>query len=192
MSKENSTKTENDISQLGNVDQIREILFGSESRELKERFEKIESSLKSIQEEMRSKIEQSQHDFEDRINSEIETIGKKIKNVVTTQQDEFADVRDGSLKMEKRLQNSLEIMEEELNSKREQLQKQQIEMRNNLRTQMDTLNDELQGILDTKISELGSAKLSREDAADIFMEAAMSMKGTKINQQLSMANTPTK
>jgi hypothetical protein len=191
MNKENQ-KNKDDISQLGNVDQIREILFGSESRELKERFEKIENNLKSMQEEMRKKFEQSQTDFEERIDAEIEAISKKLKNIVTSQQDEFADVRDASLKLEKRLKNSMETMEDELNAKREQLHKQQIDMRNTLRAQMDTLQDELLGTLEAKLSEVGDVKLSRDDAADILMEAAMAMKGTKINQQLSMAEAQPK
>jgi len=192
MSKDNTTKADNDISQLGNVDQIREILFGSQSRELNERFEKIETSIKSLHDEMRSKLELSQNDFEDRINNEIETVSKKMKNITTQQQDDFTDVRDASVKLEKRIQSSMEIMEDELNSKREQLQKQQLEMRNSLRSQMDALQDEILTVLNTKFSEISEVKLSRNDAADIFMEAAMSMKGTNINQQLSLTPTEAK
>jgi len=188
MSKDKTNKQENDIAQLGNVDQIREILFGSQSRELKERFDKLESSIQSIHEEMRKKMEQTQSDFNSRIESEVEAMGRKIKNITTQQQDEFADVRDASLKQEKRIQNALDIVEEELNAKREQLQKQQSQNTIALRSQMDTLKDELLSALDTKISELGLNKLSRDDAADIMMEAAMAMKGTQINQQLSMTN----
>ena len=188
MGKENTSKPENDIAQLGNVDQIREILFGSQSRELKEKFDKLEASIKTIHEEMRKKMEQTQNDFNSRIESEVEAIGRKIKNMTTQQQDEFADVRDSSLKQEKRLQNALDIVEEELNAKREQLQKQQSDNTIALRSQMDTLKDELLSALDTKVSDLGLAKLSRDDAADIMMEAAMAMKGTQINKQLSMAN----
>ena len=188
MGKSETPKTENDIAQLGNVDQIREILFGSQSRELKEKFDKLETSIKAIHEEMRKKMEQSQNDFNSKIESEVETISRKIKNMTTQQQDEFADVRDAALRQEKRLQNSLDIVEEELNAKREQLQKQQAENTTTLRSQMDTLQDELLNVLDEKISELGLAKLSRDDAADIMMEAAMAMKGTQLNQQLSMAN----
>ena len=188
MSKEKTNKTENDIGQLGNVDQIREILFGSQSRELKEKFDKLENSIQSIHEEMRKKMEQAQSDFNSRIESEVEAMGRKIKNITTQQQDEFADVRDASLKQEKRIQNALDIVEEELNAKREQLQKQQSQNTIALRSQMDTLKDELLSALDTKISELGLNKLSRDDAADIMMEAAMAMKGTQINQQLSMTN----
>lgn len=188
MSKNNTNKTENDIAQLGNVDQIREILFGSQSRELKEKFDKLEASIKNIHEEMRRKMEQSQNDFNLKIESEVETISRKIKNMTTQQQDEFADVRDSALKQEKRLQNTLDIVEEELNAKREQLQKQQAQYTATLRSQMDMLQDELLNVLDEKISELGLAKLSRDDAADIMMEAAMAMKGTQINKQLSITN----
>ena len=188
MSKAETKKPESDITQLGNVDQIREILFGSQSRELKEKFDKIETSIKAIHDEMRKKMEQAQNDFNSKIESEVETISRKIKNITSQQHNEFADVRDSALKQEKRLQNALDIVEEELNAKREQLQKQQSENTTTLRSQMDTLQDELLSVLDEKISELGLAKLSRDDAADIMMEAAMAMKGTQIKQQLSMAN----
>lgn len=186
MATQNNSNDESNISQLGNVDQIREILFGSQTRELKEKFDKLEAHIVSIQTEMRSKLEQLQHDFNEKSDSEIEALVKKMKNITMQQQNEFADVRDSAIKQEKRIQNSIEIMEEDLNSKREQVQKQQVEIRDTLRAQMDTLRDELLNIINNKISELGENKLSRDDAADIFMEAAMQMKGTRIEQQLSM------
>ena len=185
MAKENKAN-QNDLSQLGNVDQIREILFGSQSREMKEKFEQLDSSIKALHEEMRKKIEQTQNDFNIRIENELETLSRKMKNIVTQQQDEFSDVRDSALKQEKRLQNAMDIMEEELNAKREQLQKQQIENNSALRNEMDALKDEVLSALNEKISEMNGVKLSRDDAADILMEAAMAMKGTQINEQLSL------
>ncbi len=179
-------KQENDISQLGNVDQIREILFGSQARELKEKFETLEASIKAMHDEMRKKIEQTQNDFNLRIESELEAITRKLKNITTQQQNEFSDVRDAALKQEKRLQNSMDIMEEELNGKREQLQKQQIENNTALRNEMDSLKDEVLQTLNNKIAEMNGVKLSRDDAAEILMEAAMAMKGTQINQQLAL------
>jgi hypothetical protein len=174
-----------DLSQIGNVDQIREILFGSQTRELNERFEKLESTINANAEEMRRVIEQNKKDFNSRIDNELETLSRKIKNIVTQQQDEFSDVRDSSLKQEKRIQSSLEILEEELSAKNDQLQKQQIENRDILRSEMGTLRDELFDILETKVLELGEAKLSRDDAADIMIEAAMRMKGTQLEQQIT-------
>lgn len=192
MEKEENAKQSNDLSQLGNVEQIREILFGSQSREVQEKFDKLEESMKAMHEEMRKKMQQAELDFNAKIESEVETISRKIKNLSTQQQDELVDVRDAALKQEKRFQNALDIVEEELNAKREQLQKQHTENNITLRAQMDTLQDEMLQVLDEKIAALGLNKLSREDTADILMEAAMTMKGTQINQQLSMASIETK
>jgi len=192
MKKEENTKQSEDLSQLGNVEQIREILFGSQSREVQEKFDKLEDSMKAMHEEMRKKMQQAELDFNAKIESEVETISRKIKNLSTQQQDELVDVRDAALKQEKRFQNALDIVEEELNAKREQLQQQHTQNSITLRAQMDTLQDEMLQVLDEKISALGLNKLSRDDAADILMEAAMTMKGTQINQQLSMASIETK
>jgi hypothetical protein len=80
----------------------------------------------------------------------------------------------------------MDIMEEELNTKREQLQKQQLETNMALRSEMDALKDEVLETLNAKIADMNGVKLSRDDAAEILMEAAMAMKGTQINQQLAM------
>jgi Skp family chaperone for outer membrane proteins len=182
------TEKETDISQIGNVDQIREILFGSQTRELNDRFEKIENSINTIQEEMRRKIEQNQKDINNKIDNELEQLSRKMKNIVTTQQNEFSDVKENAVKQEKRIQNSLDIMEEELNAKNEQLQKVQTQNRDMLRSDIDELREQLLDALNTRIIELTEDKLSRDDAADIMIETAMKIKGTQIEQQLTNIN----
>jgi len=188
MKKEEVAQQNNDISQLGNVDQIREILFGSQEREVQEKFDKLENSINSMNEQIRKKIEQTQTELHSKMKNEIESINRKIKNMTSHQQDEFADVRDSALKQEKRMQNALDIVEDELNAKNEQLQKQQSENNTALHSEMENLKNELLKIINTKVTELGTNKLSRDDAAAIMMEAAMAMKGTQLNQQLSLSN----
>ena len=97
-----NNKATNETSELGNVDQIREILFGSQSRELNKRFEKLETDIKRSFDDLKSKIEFSQKEFNQKLENEVELISKRIKNLTTTQQDEFADMKDGNLKQEKR------------------------------------------------------------------------------------------
>ena len=186
---EEKINNDNNTPKLGNVDQIREILFGSQSRELKEKFDGIENSIKSMNREISEKMEENQNDFNDRLTAEVETLSRKIKNIVSQQQQEVSDIRDSSVKSENRLQSSLDILEEEFSAKNDQIQKQQTQNNNDLRTQMHNLKKDLVQVVNDKIAELGSEKLSRDDAANIMMEAAMGMKGTSINQQLSLAQT---
>ena len=190
---QNSKKSvENDISQLGNVDQIREILFGAQSRDVKRQFEKLENSIKTMQEETRKKLEQQQNDTNAKLNNEVETLSRKIKNMLTQQQEEFSDVKDNALKQEKRMQNALDIVNDELSTKHDRLQQDLEESKNTLRFEIELLKEELFEVLEDRVTQLGEIKLSRDDAADIMMEAAMQIKGTKINQQLAMPQDLTK
>ncbi|MEB3215198.1 MAG: hypothetical protein VKN72_02920 [Nostocales cyanobacterium 94392] len=43
---------------LGNIDQIRDIIFGAQIREYETRFGKLESDISLLQQEMRSHVEQ--------------------------------------------------------------------------------------------------------------------------------------
>jgi hypothetical protein len=176
------TDTHSDISQIGNVDQIREILFGSQTRELNQRFDMIEKEIHSLKDEVYAKIQQNHNDFNAYVEGEFEAISKKIKSISSQQQMEFNDIRDISTKQEKRLQSSIDIVEEELNAKREQLQKSQLENRDMLRLEMKTLKDELLKALGERTTQLQDEKLSRDDAADIMMEVAIKMKGTQLEQ----------
>ena len=97
-------KLSSETSELGNVDQIREILFGSQSRELNKRFEKLEIDIKRSFDDLKSKIEFSQKEFNQKLENEVELISKRIKNLTTVQQDEFADIKDNNLN-----ENSIEL-----------------------------------------------------------------------------------
>jgi hypothetical protein len=173
-----------DENQLGNVDQIREILFGSQSRELSKRFEKIENDIKRSQDEIKSKIEQNQRDFNQRLENELDLLSKKIKNVTLQQQEEISDIRDNELKQEKRIQNSIDLLSDELSAKNDQLYKDQLDSRNNLQDEINKLKNELFDVLESKLQEMGDIKLSRDDAAEIMMETAMRLKGENLDQQL--------
>ncbi|CAM3533692.1 hypothetical protein [Arcobacter aquimarinus] len=182
--KDNSQKTQNDIGQLGNVDQIREILFGSQTRELNKRFEKIESDIKRSLEDIKNRLEQNQKDFTLRLDNEVELLSKKIKNLTTQHQEEMTDIRDNELKQEKRIQNSIELLNDELSAKHEQLYKEQLENKNSLQEEMNNLKEELFIMMELKLQELNDLKLSRDDAAEIMMETAMRLKGNQLEKQI--------
>jgi len=181
----NQDNTRSDVSQIGNVDQIREILFGSQTRELNQRFEKIEKEIESLKNDIYLKIQQNQDDFNAHIQSEFESVSKKIKNISSQQQLEFADIRDDSVKQEKRLQNSIDMLQEELNEKREQLQKSQLENRDMLRTEMNTLKAELLKTMQDTTTQLQESKLSKDYIAEMMMETAMKIKGTQLVEEIT-------
>jgi hypothetical protein len=57
-SRVSGTMTRADLrDQLGNIDQIREILFGSQIRQYGDRVEQVEASLADLEQEMRDRTE---------------------------------------------------------------------------------------------------------------------------------------
>ena len=183
-------KISNDTNELGNVDQIREILFGSQSRELNKRFEKLEIDIKRSFDDLKSKIEFSQKEFNQKLENEVELISKRIKNLTTTQQDELADIKDSNLKQEKRVQHSIDLLNEEIGVKIEQLSKDQNDSKKSLSEELNFLKLEVFEFIEDKLAQMNNIKLSRDDAAEIMMEAALRIKGNNIGTQLNLIEEP--
>ncbi|MCK9491472.1 MAG: hypothetical protein M0Q24_05230 [Sulfurimonas sp.] len=174
-----------DLSKMGNVEHIKEILFGSQERELNLRFERLEREMKSMHEELSKRLDQNQRDLNSRINHEFETLSTKIKSIIIKQQDELEDVRDSASKQEKRIQNSLDIISEEFNTKNEQLRSIQQDNKDSLGLDIKNIKDELFFTLQERLSDLDEDKLDKADIANILIEAAMRIKGTRLEQQLT-------
>ena len=179
-------KVSNDSGELGNVDQIREILFGSQSRELNKRFEKLEVDIKRSFDDLKSKIECSQKEFNQKLENEVELISKRIKNLTTTQQDELADIKESGLKQEKRVQHSIDLLNEEIGVKLEQLTKDQNDSKKAMSEELNFLKLEVFEFIEDKLAQMNNIKLSRDDAAEIMMEAALRIKGDNIQTQLNL------
>lgn len=179
-------KLSSETSELGNVDQIREILFGSQSRELNKRFEKLEIDIKRSFDDLKSKIEFSQKEFNQKLENEVELISKRIKNLTTTQQDELADIKESGLKQEKRVQHSIDLLNEEIGVKLEQLTKDQNDSKKAMSEELNFLKLEVFEFIEDKLAQMNNIKLSRDDAAEIMMEAALRIKGDNIQTQLNL------
>ncbi len=179
-------KVSNDSGELGNVDEIREILFGSQSREWNKRFEKLEVDIKRSFDDLKSKIEFSQKEFNQKLENEVELISKRIKNLTTTQQDELADIKESGLKQEKRVQHSIDLLNEEIGVKLEQLTKDQNDSKKAMSEELNFLKLEVFEFIEDKLAQMNNIKLSRDDAAEIMMEAALRIKGDNIQTQLNL------
>lgn len=182
MQEENLTGTED----LGNVEQIREILFGSQARELSKKIEKLELNIKKSFDEIEIKIEANQKDFNQKLNNEVDLITKKIKNITTTYQDELVDLKDNNLKQEKRVQHNIDKLNEELGIKIEQLRKEQNMNKDSMNDGLSLLKLELSKFIEDTISQINEDKFSKDFAAEVLMEAALKIKGNSIHKDLNL------
>ena len=78
---------------LGNIDQIRDIIFGAQLREYETRFGKLESDISLLQQEMRFNVEQLKVSFAAELKAGFENLEKKLKLFNLNHDEEAADLR---------------------------------------------------------------------------------------------------
>lgn len=79
--------------QLGNIDQIRDIIFGAQTRDYDNRFYKIESDLAMLQQETRDRLDQFKVAMAADLRAAVEVLDKKLKSFNLSSQEECADLR---------------------------------------------------------------------------------------------------
>ena len=144
---------------LGNIDQIRDLLFGHKMREYEQRLEKcdrslekVESEFSNFQSEVRDRLTQLQDSLSTEIRSAVDSLEKKLKYVSLTTQEETSALQqeiDGLFKNGNKL-------EEDILSLREQVFEE----------------------LEKSFSNLNDAKISRGELSQFLFELCLKIKRT--------------
>ena len=98
---------------LGNIDQIRDIIFGAQIREYETRFGKLESDISLLQQEMRSHVEQLKANFAAEQKAGFENLEKKLKLFNLNNEEEAADLRLSVDRLNRKLSNSVQSLDQE-------------------------------------------------------------------------------
>ncbi|MGA1626310.1 MAG: hypothetical protein ACO4AJ_11925 [Prochlorothrix sp.] len=139
---------------LGNIDQIRDILFGPQVREFVARLDQLERTLANQQQELRGRIDEVRQAVTADLRSELEALDKKLRNSVVKDEEEKQDIRQQIDTLNKRLgtvSDSLEdALEEEiettletLNQRLKEAATKDEEEKFELRQQIDLLSKKL-------------------------------------------------
>ncbi|MGK7877352.1 MAG: hypothetical protein AB4426_29860 [Xenococcaceae cyanobacterium] len=179
---------------LGNIDQIRDLLFGHKIQEYDQRFEKceerlekIESELSGFQLEMCDHLTQLQDSLSTEIRSAVDSLEKKLKYLSLTTNEKTS-----------KLQQKIDLTDEKNSHNIESLQKtvtdQTTLLKNELSKTRDKLEEDIQALRNQAFEEIGKglsnlkdAKVSRADLAEILFELCLKIKGTEFVPDLKEA-----
>lgn len=104
-----SDLTSNELRErLGNIDQIRDILFGSYLRESNNRLEQVEKSLSILQQEIRERTDELKQVLSTEFEASVDNIEKKIKSIVLKDEQEKFDIQQKLELLTKKIANSAE------------------------------------------------------------------------------------
>ncbi|HEY9850862.1 MAG TPA: hypothetical protein V6D28_15450 [Leptolyngbyaceae cyanobacterium] len=172
---------------LGNIDQIRDIIFGPQLREYDNRFDKIESDISLLQQEMRDRIDQVKTVLSTEIRSAADSVEKKVKSLNVTTQEEIADLRQQLDRITKKFSNTIESLDEAIDNQTNSIRDELNQARTKLQDEVRVLRGQVFEELERRFSMMREDKLSKDDMAEFFFEIGMRMKGNEFIPQLKEA-----
>lgn len=99
---------------LGNIDQIRDILFGSQLREYSTRLEQLESDLSVLQQEIRDRTDEVKQVLSTELQASVEGIDKRFKTFTVKDNDDKNELRQQIETLNKRLASNMSEIKQEL------------------------------------------------------------------------------
>lgn len=169
---------------LGNIDQIRDIIFGAQLREYDSRFDKIESELSIMQQDMQARLEQLKTVLSAELRTAIDSWEKKLKSVSLNAQEDSADLRQQIDRTNRKFSTGLEALDESVDSQTTALREELSQTRERLIEDARGLKSQIFEELDRRFSMLREVKVSRDDMAELLFELGMRLKGTEFVPEL--------
>ena len=172
---------------LGNIDQIRDIIFGPQLREYDNRFDKLESEISLLQQEMRDRIDQVKTVLSTEIRSTVDGLEKRIKSLNSTYQEEMTDLRQQIDRVNKKFSNSIEALDQNVDKQTSTLRDELLQARAKLQEDVRSLRSQVFEELERRFAMLREDKISRHDMAEFLFEVGMRLKGNEFVPQLKEA-----
>jgi hypothetical protein len=164
------------LDESGNVDRIRNILFGSQMRDYDGRFHKLEEQLAREAAELRTDLQRQLQALEAFMKGEVESMTNRVKTEqsergqsVERLAHELAETAKG---LELRISNLDSQAAKDIRDLREQL----LEQSKALSAEMKEKHDQMKGQLDHEAAQIRDAMTGREALAEMLTEVAMRLK----------------
>lgn len=176
---------------LGNLEQIRDLLFGQKIREYDgfreesdRRLQKLESDFFSFQSEIRNQLSKLEDSLSREIRTAVDSLEKKLTYLNLTSQEQV-----------QRLQQELALIQQESSDRVSVLQRNVAEKTNSIETEiaqnrqlieadLEDLKAQIFDTINREFSQLKENKLARTDLAEVLFELCLKVKGSDFAPQL--------
>lgn len=158
---------------IGNVDKIRDILFGGYIREYEKRFKRLEERFTHENTHLRDDISQRIKALEELLDSELDSLGEKAK--VERQERHLAnqDLKQEIQALKSEMEQRFTQLDEQFTKDVKQLRQHLQSKTQEIATQMRQQGDSLLALLKQEVTQLQEEKVSRTDLAAFFNEFSL-------------------
>jgi uncharacterized protein YaaN involved in tellurite resistance len=165
-----------ELSESGNIDKIREILFGTQSREFEKRFLRLEERLAKESNELRDEIRRRFETIESYTRKETELLGEQLRREQAERGENLGllsrELSDLGRALERKIAQVDELMTGSCRELRQQILDQAKSSAEEIRQKYETLS----AVLDRQVQELRHEKTDRSALAELFTELSLRLR----------------
>ncbi|MBW4621802.1 MAG: hypothetical protein KME17_20855 [Cyanosarcina radialis HA8281-LM2] len=179
---------------LGNIDQIRDLLFGHKVREYEQQFqssdrrlEKLEAELSNFQVEMRDRTERLQESLATEIRSGLDSLEKKLKYLSLTTHEQTSKLQEEITLTDRKLSHGVESLLKDVKSQTSLFKEDLAQTKTKIASDFQELKERVTEEIENIFSNLKENKVSRADLADVLFEVCLKIKGTEFVPSLKEA-----
>lgn len=172
---------------LGNIDQIRDILFGPQLREYDTRCDKLESDISRMQQETVERIEQVKLALSTELRTAVDALDKKLKSLSLTSQNDSSDIRQLVDRLNKKFSTGIEALDKAVDTQTNTIRQDLSQTREKLQEDVRALRTHIFEELERRFSLLREGKVSRDEMAEFMFELGLKLKGSEFVPALKEA-----
>jgi hypothetical protein len=170
---------------LGNITQLRDLLFGDQIDEYNSRLEQyhqrlssLEANLQKSQVAIKAHIVQAEKKLLEQINSVANTWERRSKYYTLKTQEEQHKLQQGLDILSQYSHENLDFLHKSLNTNTNNLKIEIAQSKSDLDRDLTLFKQQLLTKLEANLAELTMNKISRADLAEVLFELSLKLKGT--------------
>ena len=163
----------NQLAEGGNIDKIREILFGVQMRDYEKRFSRLEERLLKESSDLRDETHRRFDALEMFVKNEFEALTERLQSEQRSRDEAVQNVSRDLQSTNQALEKKLSQFDEQTTRNQRDLRQQLLDQSKKLSDEIRQKNAELSAMLEREVAELGHAKTDRASLAALFTEVAL-------------------
>lgn len=183
------TSKKSGLDSLGNVDQIRELLFGTQLRELTTSIEQLNNKFEALQTSVETAALSMKEELNKRIEEDLSNMQKRLKQSTSQLKEEITDANEQAIKLERRIQSAADTRTQEIEDTIEANKAASQRLINDLKNEFIKMQENIKNQLSSIVTESNDKQLSKEMMSEMLMNMAMQVKGIalKIDEEENQA-----
>lgn len=165
-----------DIGGSGNLDKVRDILFGSQMQEYEKRFNRLEERLGNECATLRNDTKKRLDSIETYIKQEIESLAETVKKQQTAQDEALKQLELEQRNQTTSINEKLSQLDEKGSRTASDLRQQILEQSKNLDDEIRRKFAEMLAVIERETQELHKDKANRSTLSALFAEIAIRLR----------------